>query len=174
MPLMARQMPKGARTSKKRQLRKSNCRSTGGGVRAQEGQGMATGPALPPREGDAWEHVPRLGGQLPANWSLPHGGEHRKGAGRESPTKEPANLRGLKPGLGMHVLKSRGGRGRGSGWCHLQEGDLLRAPRPLKGGDPGTGLGQFEGVKDPGAPVGEGPRTDHRLQIREELRVRFS
>jgi hypothetical protein len=28
MPLMARQVPKGARTSKKRQLRKSNCQST--------------------------------------------------------------------------------------------------------------------------------------------------
>ncbi len=114
--------------SKERQLRKSNCRSTGGGVRAQEDREMVTGPALPPREGDAWGHVPRPGEQPLANWSLPHGGEHHKGAGRESPTKEPANLRGLKPGLGMHVLKSRGGRGRGSGWCHLQEGDLLRAP----------------------------------------------
>ncbi len=135
---------------------------------------MATGLALPPREEDAREHVPRLGGQPLANWSLPHGGEHHKGAGRESLTRNPANLRGLKPGLGLHALRFRGGHSRDSGWYHLQEGDLLRAPRPLKGGDPGTGLGQFEGVKDPGAPVGEGPRTDHRLQIREELRVRFS
>ncbi len=135
---------------------------------------MATGPALPPREGDAWEHAPRLGEQPLANWSLPHGGEHHKGAGRESPTRNPANLRGLKPGLELHVLRPRGGRSRDSGWYHLQEGDLLRAPRLLKGGGPGTGLGQFEGVKDPGAPVEEGPRTGHRLRIREELRVRFS
>jgi hypothetical protein len=174
MPLMARQVPKGARTSKKRQLRKSNCQSTGGGVRAQEGQGTAMGPALPPREGDAREHAPRLGGQPLAKWSLPHGGEHHKGTGRGSPTKNPARLRGPKPGLGMHVLKSRGGHGRGSGWCHLQEGDLLRAPRPLKDGDPGTGLGQLEGVKEPGAPAGEGPRTDRRLRIQEERKTHFS
>jgi hypothetical protein len=174
MPLMARQVPKGARTSKKRQLRKSSCRSTGGGVREQEGQGMVMGPALPPREGDARERAPRLGERPLAKWSLPHGGEHHKGTGRGSPTKNPARLRGPKPGLGMHVLKSRGGRGRGSGWCHLQEGDLLRAPRPLKDGDPGTGLGQLEGVKDPGAPVGEGPRTGRRLRVREERKAHFS
>jgi hypothetical protein len=174
MPLMARQVPKGARTSKKRQLRKSNCRSTGGGVGAQEGQGMGTGPALPPREGDAREHAPRLGGQPLTKWSLPHGGEHHRGTGRGGPTKNPARLRGPKTGLGMHVLKSRGGRGRGSGWCHLQEGDLLRAPRPLKDGDPGTGLGQLEGVKDPGAPVGEGPRTGRQLRVREERKAHFS
>jgi hypothetical protein len=133
---------------------------------------MATDPALPPREGDAWEHVPRLGEQPPAKWFLPHGGEHHKGADRKSPTKDPANLRGLKPNLGLHVLRPRGGRSRGSEWCHLQEGDRLRAPHLLEG--PGTGLGQFEGVKDPGAPVGEGPRTGHRLRIRGELRARFS
>ncbi|MFO0002594.1 MAG: hypothetical protein ACK559_15815, partial [bacterium] len=68
--------------------------------------------------------------------------------------------------MGMHVLKSRGGRGRDPGWCHLREGDLLRAPRPPKDGGPGTGLGQFEGVRDLGAPVGEGPRTGHRLRVR--------
>ena len=174
MPLMARQVPKGARTSKKRQLRKSSCRSTGGGVREQEGQGMVMGPALPPREGDARERAPRLGERPLAKWSLPHGGEHHKGTGRGSPTKNPARLRGPKPGLGMHVLKSRGGHGRGSGWCHLQEGDLLRAPRPLKGGDPGTGPDQFEGVKEPGAPAGEGPRTDRRLRIQEERKTHFS
>ena len=174
MPLMARQVPKGARTSKKRQLRKSNCRSTGGGVRAQESQGTATDPARSPREGEAREHAPRLGEQPLAKWSLPHGGEHHRGIGRGGPTKNPARLRGPKTGLGMHVLKSRGGRGRGSRWCHLQEGDLLRAPRPLKDGDPGTGLGQLEGVKDPGAPVGEDPRTGRRLRVREELKAHFS
>ncbi len=174
MPLMARQVPKGARTSKERQLRKSSCRSTGDGVRAQESQEMVTGPALPPREGDAWEHVPRLGEQPLANWSLPHGGEHHKGADRESPTKDPANLRGLKPDLELRVLRPWGGRSRDSGWYHLQEGDLLRAPRPPKGGDPGTGLGQFEGVRDLGAPVGEGPRTGHRLRVREGRRAHFS
>ena len=174
MPLIDRQVPKGARTSKKGQLRKSNCRSTGGGVRAQEGQGMATGPALPPREGDARERAPRLGERPLAKWSLPHGGEHHKGAGRGSPTKNPACLRGPKPGLGMHVLKSRGGRGRDSGWCLLQEGDLLRAPRPLKDGDPGTGLGQLEGVKDPGTPVGEDPRTGRHPRVQGEHRAHFS
>jgi hypothetical protein len=174
MPLMARQVPKGARTSKKRQLRKSSCRSTGGGVRAQEGQGMVTGPALPPREGDTREHAPRLGGQPLAKWSLPHGGEQHKGIGRGGPTRNLARLRGPKPGLGMHVLKSRGGRGRDSGWCHLQEGDLLRAPRPLKDGDPGTGLGQLEGVKDPGALVGEDPRTGRHLRVQVGHKAHFS
>jgi hypothetical protein len=174
MPLMVRQAPKGARTSRRKQLRKSNCRSTGGGVRAQEGQGTATGPAVPPREGDAWEHVPRLGEQPPANWSLPHGGERHMGAGRESPTRNPASPQGLKPSSERHVLRLRGGRSRDSGWYHLQEGDPLRAPHLPRGGGPGTGQGQFEGVKDPGAPVEEGPRTGHHLRVREELRARFS
>ena len=173
MPLAVRQAPRGARTSRRKQLRKSNCRSTGGGVRAQEGQGMATGPALPPREGDAWEHVPRLGEQPPAKWFLPHGGEHHKGADRKSPTKNPVSLRGLKPGLGLHVLRPWGGRSRDSGWCHLQEGDLLRAPRPPKDGGPGTGLGQPGGVRDPGAPMGEDPRTDRHLRVREERKAHF-
>ncbi len=174
MPLMAGQVPKGARTSKKRQLRKSNCQSTGGGVRAQEGQRMARGPALPPREGDAREHAPRIGEQPLAKWSLPHEGEHHRETGRGGPIKNLARPRGPKPGLGVHVLKSRGGRGRGLGWCHLQEGDLLRAPRPLKDGDPGTGLGQLEGVKEPGLPVEEGPRTGRRLRVREERKIHFS
>jgi len=174
MPLMIRQVLKGARTSKRGQLKKSDCRSTGGGVRAQGGQGMVMAPALPPREGDARERAPRLGEQPLTKWSLPHGGEHRRETGRGSPTKNPACLRGPKPGLGMHVLKFRGGHGWGSGWCHLQEGDLLRAPRPLEDGDPGTGLGQLERGKEPGAPVGEGPRTGHRLRVREGRRAHFS
>ena len=174
MPLMIRQAPKGARTSKRKRLKKSSCRSIGDGVRAQEGQGTETGLASPSREGDAWERAPRLGEQPLAKWSLPHGGEHHKGTGRGGPTENPARLRGPKTGLGMHVLKSRGGRGRGSGWCHLQEGDLLRAPRPLKDGDPGTGLGQLEGVRDPGAPMGEGPRTGRHLRVREERKTHFS
>jgi hypothetical protein len=37
MPLMARQVLKGARTSKRKQLKKSSCRNIGDGVRAQEG-----------------------------------------------------------------------------------------------------------------------------------------
>ncbi len=173
MPLMARQVPKGARTSKKRQLRKSSCRSTGGGVREQEGQGMVMGPALPPREGDARERAPRLGERPLAKWSRPHGGEHHKGTGRGSPTKNPARLQGPRPGLGTHILKSRGGHGWGSGWCHLPEGDLPRAPRPLEGGDPGTGLGQPGGVRDPGAPMGEEPRTDRHLWVRKERKAHF-
>ncbi len=173
-PLMARQVPKGARTSKRRQLRKSSCRSTGDGVRAQEGQRTATDPARSPREGDAREHAPRLGEQPLAKWSLPHGGERHRETGRGGPTRNPARLRGPKPGSGMHALEPWGERGRGSGWCHPQKGDLLRAPRLLKDGDPGTGLGQLEGAKDPGAPMGEDPRTGRRLRVREELKAHFS
>jgi hypothetical protein len=173
MPLMARQVPKGARTSKRRQLRKSSCRSTGGGVREQEGQETATGPAPPSREGDAREHAPRLGEQPLAKWSLPHEGERRRETGRGGPTRNPARLRGPKTVLGMHVLKYRGGRGRGSRWCHLREDDLPRAPRPLTDEDPGTGLGQLEGVRDPGAPTGEDPRTDRHLRVREERKAHF-
>ena len=171
MPLMARQVLKGARTSKRRQLRKSSCRSTGGGVREQEGQGMVMGPALPPREGDARERAPRLGERPLAKWSLPHEGEHRRETGRGGPTRNPARLRGPKPGLGMHVLKPRGERARDLGWCHLRKDDLPRAPHPLKDGDPGTGTGHLEGVRDPGAPMGGEPRTDRHLRVREERKA---
>ena len=174
MPLTVRQAPKGARTSRRKQLRRSNCRSTGGGVRAQEGPGTVTGPASPPREGDAWERVPRLAGQSPANWSLPHGGEHHEGTGRRSPTRDPASLQGLKPDSGLHVPRPRDGRSRGSEWYHLQEDDPLRAPHPLKDGGPGTGLDQFEGAKDRGWPAEDGPRTGRRLRIRGEPRAHSS
>ncbi len=173
MPLMARQVPKGARTSKRRRLKKSSCRSTGDGVRAQEGQGTETGLAPPSREGDARERAPRLGGHPPVKWSLPHGGERRRETGRGGPTRNPVHLRGPKPGLGMHVLKPRGERARDLGWCHLREDDLPQAPRLLKGGDPGTGLGHLEGVRDPGAPMGEEPRTDRHLRVREERKAHF-
>ena len=172
--LMARQVPKGARTSKRRQLGKSSCRSTGDGVRAQEGQGMATGPALPPREGDARERAPRLGERPLAKWSRPHEGERHRETGRGGPTRNPARLRGPKPGLGMHVLKPRGEHGRDLGWCHLREDDLPRAPRPLKDEGPGTGLGQPGGVRDPGAPMGEDPRTGRHLRVREGHKAHFS
>ncbi len=174
IPLMARRVPKGVRTGKRRQLKKSSCRSTGDGVRAQEGQGTAMGPASPSREGDAREHAPRLGEHPLAKWSLPHGGECHRGTGRGGSARNLARLRGPRAGLGMHVLKYRGGHGRGSGWCHPREDDLPRAPRPLKDGeDPGTGLGQLEGVRDPGAPMGEGPRTDRHLRAREERKAHF-
>ncbi len=172
--LMTRQAPKGARTSQRRRLRKSSCRSTGDGVRAQDDQGTATGPAPPSREGDAWEHAPRLGRQPLVKWSILHGGERHRGTGRGGPTRNPAHLRGPKPGLGMHVLKYREGRGRDSGWCHLQEGDLLRAHHQPKDEDPGTGLGQLEGDRGPGGPRGEEPRTDRHLRVREELKAHFS
>jgi hypothetical protein len=135
---------------------------------------MATDPARPPREGDAREHAPRPGGQPLAKWSLPHGGERHRETGRGGPTRNPVRLRGPKTGLGRHALKPRGGRVWGSGWCHPQKGDLLRAPRPLKDGDPGTGLGQLEGAKDPGAPVREDPRTGRCLRVREERKAHFS
>ncbi len=173
MPLMARQVPKEARTSKRRQLKKSSFRSTGDGVRAQERQGPATDPARSPREGDAREHAPRLGEHPLAKWSLPHEGERRRETGRGGPTRNLARLRGPRPGLGMHVLKYRGGRGRDSGWCHLREDDLPRAPRPLKDENPGTGLGQLEGVRDPGTPMGEEPRTDRHPRVREERKAHF-
>ncbi len=173
IPLMTRQAPKGARTSKRRQLRKSSCRNTEDGVRAQEGRGAETDPARSPREGDARERAPRLGEQPLAKWSLPHEGERRRETGRGGPTRNLARLRGPKPDLGMHALKYRGGRGRDSGWCHLREDDLPRAPRLLKVEDPGTGLGQLEGVRDPGAPMGEDPRTDHHLRVREERKAHF-
>ena len=171
MPLMARQVPKGARTSKRKQLKKSNCRNTGDGVRAREGQGTATGPAPPSREGDAREHAPRLGEQPLVKWSLPHGGEHRGKTGQGDHARNPARLRGPKTGLGMHVLKPRGERARDLGWCHLRKDDLPRAPHPLKDGDPGTGTGHLEGVRDPGAPMGGEPRTDRHLRVREERKA---
>ena len=173
MPLMARQVPKGARTSKRRQLKKSSCRSTGDGARAQESQELATDPVRSPREGDVQEHAPRLGEHPLARWSLPHEGERRGETGRGGPTRNLARLRGPKPDLGMHTLKCQGGRGRGSGWCHPQKGDLLRAPRPLRDRGPGTGAGHPEGVRDPGAPTGGEPRIDRHLRVREERKAHF-
>jgi hypothetical protein len=172
--LRARQVPKGARASKRRRLRKSSCRNTGDGARAQESQGTATGPAPPSREGDAREHAPRLGGQPLAKWSLPHGGECRRETGRGDPARSPASLRKPRPGLGTHDLKPRGGQGRDLGWCHLREDDLPRAPRPLKDEDPGIGLDRPEEVKGPGAPMGEEPRTDRHLRVQEKLKAHFS
>jgi hypothetical protein len=174
MPLTARQAPKGARMSRRKQLRKSNCRSTRGGVRVQGSPGTAMGPAPPPREGGAWERAPRLAGQSPAKWFLPSGGERHKGADRRSPTRDPASLQGLKPDSGLHVPRPRDGCSRGSEWYHLQEDDPLRAPHPLKDGGPGTGLDQFEGAKDRGWAAEDGPRTGRRLRIRGEPRAHFS
>ena len=171
MPLMARQVPKGARTSKRRQLKKSSCRSTGDGARAQESQELATDPARSPREGDAQEHAPRLGEHPPTKWPLPHREERRRETGQGDHARNPARLRGPKPGLGMHVLKPRGERARDLGWCHLRKDDLPRAPHPLKDGDPGTGTGHLEGVRDPGAPTGGEPRIDRHLRIREERKA---
>jgi hypothetical protein len=174
MPLTARQVPKGARTSRRKQLRKSNCRRPGVGVRAREGPGTATGPASPPREGDAWGRVPRLAGQYPTNWFLLHGGGRHKGTGRGSPTRDPASLQGLKPDSGLHVPRPRDGRSRGSEWYHLQEDDPLQAPHPLEDGGPGTGPGRFEGAKGREWSVEDGPRTGRRLWIRGERRAHSS
>ena len=173
MPLMARQVPKGARTSKRKQLRKSNCRSTRDGVRAQECQGAGTGPAPPPREGDARGRAPRFGGHPLTKWPLPQGGECRRETGQGDRARNPACLRGPKLGLGMHVLKPRGEPARDLGWCHLRKGDLLRVPHPLKDGDPGTGTGHLEGVRDPGVPTGGELRTDRHLRVQEERTAHF-
>jgi len=174
MPLTARQVPKGARTSRRKQLRKSNCQSTGVGVRAQEGPGTATGPASPPREGDAWGRVPRLAGQSPANWSLPHGGECHKGTGRRSPTRDPASLQGLRSDSGLHTPRPRDRHGRDSEWCHPQEDGALQAPHLPRDGGPGTGSDQFRGAKDSEVPAEDDLRAGHRLRVREERRAHFS
>ena len=174
MPLMVRQTPKGARTSKKRQLRKSNCQSTGGGVRAQEGQGTTTGPELPPREGDAWEHVPRLGEQPLANWSLPHGGGCHEGTGQRSPARDSASLQGLRSDSGLHTPRPRERHGRDSEWCHPQEDGALQAPHLPRDGGPGTGSDQFRGAKGSEVPAEDDLRAGHRLRVREERRAHFS
>ena len=170
---MIRQALKGARTSKRKQLRKSNCRSTRGGVRAQGCQGAGTGPAPPPREGEVRGRAPKIGDHPLIRWLLPQGGEHHERTSRGDLARSPARLRGPRFGLGMHVLKPRGEHARDLGWCHLREDDLPRVPRPLKDGDPGTGSGHLEGVRDPGAPMGGEPRTDRHLQIREERKAHF-
>ena len=171
MPLMIRQVLKGARTSKRRQLKKSNCRSIGDGVRAQEGQENEMGLALPSRKADARGRAPRLGGRPLAKWPLLHGGERRRETGRGGPVRNPARLRGPRLGLGMRVLKPRGDCARDLGWCHPQKDDLLRAPHPLRDRGPGTGAGHPEGVRDPGAPMGGEPRTDRHLRVREERKA---
>ncbi len=172
-PLMARQELERARMSKRKQLRKSNCRSTGDGVRAQGCQGAEMDPAPPPREEDVRGRAPRPGGHPLAKWLLPQRGEHRERTGRGGLARSPARLRGPRLGLGMHVLKPRGERARDLGWCHLRKGDLLRAPHPLRDGGPGTGAGHPEGVRDPGAPMGGEPRTDRRLRVQEERKAHF-
>ena len=174
MPLTARQAPKGARVSRRKQLKKSNCRSTRGGVRAQEGPGTVMGPTPLPREGGAWERVPRPVGQPPAKWSLPSGGEWHKGADRGDPTRDPVNLQRPRSDSGLHIPRPRDGHGRGSEWCHPREEGPLQALHPLQDGGPGIGSDQSEGAKDSEVPVGGGPRTGHRLRIREERRAHFS
>ncbi len=172
-PLMARQAPKGARTSKRKQLRKSNCRSTGDGVRAQGCQGAGTGPAPPSGEGDARGRAPRLGDHPLTRWFFPQGGERHERTGRGDLVKNPARLRGPRSGLGVHALKPRGEHARDLGWCHLRKGDLPRAPHSPRDGGPGTGAGHPEGAKDPGAPTGGEPRTDRHLRVREERKAHF-
>jgi hypothetical protein len=173
MPLMIRQAPEGARTSKRKQLKKSSCRSTRDGVKAQERQGTVADPAPPPREGDARGRAPRLGDHPLARWLLPQGGEHRERTGRGSLARSLACLRGPKLGLGMHVLKPRGEPARDLGWCHLRKGDFPRVPHPLKDGDPGTGADHLKGGRDPGVPTGGELRTDRHLRIREGRKAHF-
>ena len=167
MPLMIRQAPEGARTSKRKQLKKSSCRSTGDGVKAQERQGTMADPALPSREGDARGRAPRIGDHPLTRWLLPQGGEHRERTGRGNLAKSPARLRGPSSGLGMHALRPRGEHARGLEWCHRRKGGLLRAPHQLRGRGLGTGAGGPEGDRDPGAPTGGELHTDHRLQVQE-------
>jgi hypothetical protein len=173
IPLMARRAPKGARTSKREQLRKSNCQSTGDGVRARGCLGAGTGPAPPPREGDARGRAPRLGDHPLTRWLLPRRGEHLGRTGRGDLARSPARLRGPRFGLGMHALKPRGEHARDLEWCHLRKGGLLRAPHPLKGRGPGTGADNPEGDRDPGALTGGEPRTGRHLRVQEEREAHF-
>ncbi len=170
-PLMSRQAPKGARTSKRRQLRKSSCRSTGDGVRAQGCQGAGTGPAPPPREGVARGRAPRIGDHPLTRWFLPRRGEHHERTGRGDLAKSPARPRGPSSGLGVHVLKPRGEHARDLRWCHRRKGGLLRAPHPLRDRGPGTGAGSPEGDRDHGAPTGGEPRTDHHPRVQGERKA---
>ena len=172
-PLMIRQALEGARTSKRKQLRKSNCQSTGDGIRARGCLGAGTSLAPPPREGDARGRAPRLGDHPLTRWHLPRRGEHHERTGRGDLTRRPARLRGPRFGLGMHALKPRGEYARDLEWCHRRKGGLLRTPRPLKGRGPGTGTGNPEGDRDPGAPTGGELRTDHHLQVQEEREAHF-
>ncbi len=174
MLLIARRVPKGVQISRRKQLKKSNCRSTKGGARAQEGLGTGMSRAPLPREEGAWERVPRLAGRPPAKWSLPPRGEWHRGADRGDPTGDPANLQCPRSDSGLHTPRPRDGHGRDSEWCHPQEDGPLQAPHPLQDGDLGMEPGQFEGVKDSGVPVEDGLRTGHRLRVREGRRARFS
>ncbi len=171
IPLMTRQAPKGARTSKRRQLRKSNCRSTGDGVRAQGCQGAGAGPAPPPREGDARGRAPRIGDHPLTKRLLPQGGERRERTGREDLAKSPARLREPSSGLGVHGLKPRGEHARDLRWCPRRKGGPLRAPHPLRDGSPGIGAGNPEGDRDPGALTGGEPRTDHHPRVQGERKA---
>jgi hypothetical protein len=168
IPLMIRQAPKGVRTSKRRRLRKSNCRSTRGGVRARGCQGAGTCPAPPPREGEVQGRAPKIGDHPLTRGPLPQGGEHHGRTDREDLAKSPARLQGPSSGLGVHALKPRGEHARDLGGCRRRKGGLLRAPHPLRDRGPGTGAGGPEGDRDPGAPMGGEPRTDHRLRVQEE------
>ncbi len=173
MPLMDRQALKRARTSKRKRLRKSNCRNTGDGVKAQGCQGAETGPAPPLGEGDARGRAPRPGDHPLIRWLLPQGGGHHEKTGREDLAKSPVRLRGPRFGSGMHARKPRGEHARDLGWCHLRKGGLLRAPHPLREGDPGTGLDHSEGARGPEAPTGGEPRTDRHLRVQEERKAHF-
>jgi hypothetical protein len=84
------------------------------------------------------------------------------------------NLQRPRSGSGLRTPRPRDGHGRDSEWCHPQEDGPLEVPHPLHDGGHGIGSGQFQGVKDSGVPVEDGPRTGHRLRIREERRAHFS
>jgi hypothetical protein len=135
---------------------------------------MVMGQVPLPREEDAWERAPKFAGWPPAKWPLPPGGEWHRGAGRGDLTKDPVNLQRPRSDSELHIPRPRDGHGRGSEWCHPREEGPLLAPHPLQDGDPGIGSDQSKGVKDSEVPVGGGPRTGHRLRIREERRAHFS
>jgi hypothetical protein len=135
------------------------------------GDGGGSGTAT--QRGGCTGARPKTRGAAPSQVVPSARGRAAQGDRPRRPYQEPGSPARTRPGLGGRVLKYRGGRGRGSGWCHPREDDLPRAPRPLKDGDPGTGLGQLEGVRDPGGPMGEEPRTGRHLRVREERKAHF-
>jgi hypothetical protein len=62
MPRTTRQALREAQSSRRMQLKRSNCLNTEGGARAHGTLGMVADQALPARGEDAWGRAPKLAG----------------------------------------------------------------------------------------------------------------
>ncbi len=76
-------MPREAQPNRRTRLKRFNCRSTGGGVRAHGILGILVVRVRPAREEDALGRDPRPAGWLPAEGRPPPEEGQREGAGRE-------------------------------------------------------------------------------------------